>query len=58
MVVLNAGVRKKPREMTFLSLEEVELAEDEEVIFCGMNCYVQFAITRTSAAREAKVNGL
>ncbi len=40
--------------MKFLSLDETDLIDEDEVMFCSNNCYMQFAVSRTSAAQEAK----
>lgn len=49
--VLSPGIRKKKTELPFITKEEQD-SEDEEVTFCSMNCYLQFAITHRSALPE------
>uniref|UniRef100_T1IZ38 Histone-lysine N-methyltransferase 2C n=1 Tax=Strigamia maritima TaxID=126957 RepID=T1IZ38_STRMM len=51
VVVLSAGIRKKASELSFLSKDE---QEEDEVIFCSTNCYMQFAITHRTSAIEEK----
>ncbi|XP_042908867.1 histone-lysine N-methyltransferase 2C isoform X4 [Parasteatoda tepidariorum] len=47
IVVLSAGIRKKASDLACMSKEE---QEEDEVIFCSTNCYMQFALTHRSTA--------
>ncbi|GFY42913.1 hypothetical protein TNIN_142091 [Trichonephila inaurata madagascariensis] len=47
IVVLSAGIRKKTADLTYMSREE---QDEDEVIFCSTNCYMQFALTHRSTA--------
>jgi histone-lysine N-methyltransferase MLL3 len=55
IVVLNAGIKKKASELSLSAQEELE--EDEEVMFCSTNCYMQFALSHrgvtTTEEKEA-----
>ncbi|KAL5009713.1 hypothetical protein ScPMuIL_012018 [Solemya velum] len=57
VAVLSSGICKKKVDMTFLTKEEQD-SGDEELVFCSMNCYMQFAITtRSSKPSESKEGG-
>lgn len=43
IVVLNAGIKKKPEELPVSARYELE--NEEEVMFCSTNCYMQFALS-------------
>ncbi|KAG8188064.1 hypothetical protein JTE90_014303 [Oedothorax gibbosus] len=47
IVVLSAGIRKKTADLSCMSKEE---QDEDEVIFCSTNCYMQFALTHRSTA--------
>ncbi|XP_055953683.1 histone-lysine N-methyltransferase 2C-like isoform X4 [Argiope bruennichi] len=52
IVVLSAGIRKKIADLPYMSKEE---QDEDEVIFCSTNCYMQFALThRSTAVMEEK----
>ncbi|GFU34433.1 hypothetical protein NPIL_626691 [Nephila pilipes] len=55
IVVLSAGIRKKTADLTCMSKEEQVTFDEDEVIFCSTNCYMQFALThRSTAVMEEK----
>ncbi|XP_035219213.1 histone-lysine N-methyltransferase 2C-like isoform X2 [Stegodyphus dumicola] len=47
IVVLSAGILKKASDLACMGPEE---QEEDEVIFCSTNCYMQFALTHRSTA--------
>ncbi len=52
VVVLSSGIKKKPSEIAFLKDEDAA-HEDDEVTFCSMNCYMQFAMLHKTATDDA-----
>ena len=52
IVVLNAGIKKKVSELSFSTNEQLE--DEEEVIFCSTNCYMQFALSHRGATTHEK----
>lgn len=52
IVVLNAGIKKKASELSFSGTEQLE--DEEEVIFCSTNCYMQFALSHRGVATHEK----
>ncbi|XP_013784687.2 histone-lysine N-methyltransferase 2C-like isoform X2 [Limulus polyphemus] len=52
IVVLSAGIQKKASELPYISKDELE---EDEVIFCSTNCYMQFALMhRSPSSSEQK----
>ncbi|XP_064643993.1 histone-lysine N-methyltransferase 2C-like isoform X4 [Lineus longissimus] len=51
VAIQDSGIRKRMRDIPHLVKEEqAKDNDDEEVTFCSMNCYMQFAITHRSIA--------
>ncbi|XP_023237784.1 histone-lysine N-methyltransferase 2C-like [Centruroides sculpturatus] len=51
IVVLTSGIRKKASDLLLSSREDME---EDEVIFCSTNCYMQFALTHRSTSSSEK----
>ncbi|GAB6031866.1 hypothetical protein CHUAL_010262 [Chamberlinius hualienensis] len=48
VVVMNAGIKKKWSEMSFVNKDE---QEEDEVMFCSSSCYMQFALSHRSGSQ-------
>ncbi|XP_023929977.1 histone-lysine N-methyltransferase 2D-like [Lingula anatina] len=54
VLVPRSGIQKKVSEMPFLSKEEQESLDEDDVMFCSMNCYMQFALSHRTSAGTAE----